>query len=181
MGILQNHIRKEESNIYWENGDLKLFKPTEVELEEINKTITEATQIDIEKSEITANYGENIIMYILRNMTSLGAEVDEYTYDELTTKFDINSLLQAITEFIEELTNNMIENQIKEIKMINSMLRIMEMNLSAEETQVRFNKLLKKQGVNLTVEEMVQYKNNPEKITELINQSKIKNNKKRKK
>lgn len=181
MGILQNHIRKEESNIYWENGDLKLFKPTEVELEEINKTITEATQIDIEKSEITANYGENIIMYILRNMTSLGAEVDEYTYDELTTKFDINSLLQAITEFIEELTNNMIENQIKEIKMINSMLRIMEMNLSAEETQVRFNKLLKKQGVNLTVEEMTKFKDNPEKITELINQSKIKNNKKRKK
>ena len=65
--------------------------------------------------------------------------------------------------------------------MINSMLRIMEMNFSAEETQVRFNKLLKKQGVNLTVEQMVEYKNNPEKITEIINQSKIKNNKKRKK
>ena len=181
MGILNNHIRKEESNIRWQEGDLILYKPSEIQLEEINKIIAEATQIDIEKGEATANYGENIIMYIIRSMSSIGAEADEYTYKELTTKFDINSLLQAITEFIEELTNNMIENQIKEIKMVNSMLRIMEMNLTAEETQVRFNKLLKKKGVNLTVEEIVQYKNNPEKIAELINQSKIKNNKKRKK
>ena len=181
MGILQNHVRKEENNIRWQEGDLILYKPSEIQLEEINKIIAEATNVDVEKGEATANYGEIIIMYLLRELTNLGVEVDEYTYEELTNKFDINPLLQAITELIEDLTNEMVENQIKKIKMINSMLRIMEMNLSAEETQQRFNKLLKKQGVNLTVEEMIQYKNNPEKITEIINQSKIKNNKKRKK
>lgn len=181
MGILQNHIRKEENNIRWQEGDLILYKPSEIQLEEINKIIAEATNVDIEKGEATANYGEVIIMYLLRELSSIGIEIDEYTYEELTSKFDINPLLQAVTELIEDLINEMIENQIKEIKMINSMLRIMEMNLSAEETQQRFNKLLKKQGVNLTVEQMVEYKDNPEKITELINQSKIKNNKKRKK
>ena len=181
MGILSNYVRKEESNIYWEKGDLKLFKPTEVELEEINKIITEATQIDIEKGEAVANYGENIIMYIIKNMTSIGAEADGYTYKELTSKFDIDSLLEAITNFMEELTNNIIDNKLKEMKDINSMLKIMEMNLSGEEISNRFNKLLKKQGVNLTIEQMVEYKDNPEKIAELINQSKIKNNKKRKK
>lgn len=181
MGILSNYVRKEESNIYWEKGDLKLFKPTDIELEEINKIITEATQIDIEKGEAVANYGEDIIMYIIKNMTSIGAEADDYTYKELTSKFDIDSLLEAITNFMEELTNNIIDNKLKEMKDINSMLKIMEMNLSSEEISNRFNKLLKKQGVNLTVEQMVEYKDNPEKIAELINQSKIKNNKKRKK
>lgn len=181
MGILQNHIRKEENNIRWQEGDLILYKPSEIQLEEINKIIAEATNVDVEKGEATANYGEIIIMYLLRELTNLGVEVDEYTYEELTNKFDINPLLQAITELIEELINKMVENQIKEIKMINSMLRIMEMNLSAEETQQRFNKLLKKQNINLTIQDIVEYKDNPEKITELINQSKIKNNKKRKK
>ena len=182
-----NFIFKEIKNI--EAALKKIEKESEIELsekqkeaiEEINKIIAEATNVDSEKGIATANYGEVIIMYLLRELSSIGAEIDEYTYEALITKFDINNLLQAVTELIEDLTNEMIENQIKEIKMINSMLRIMEMNLSAEETQQRFNKLLKKQGVNLTVEEIVQYKNNPEKIAELINQSKIKNNKKRKK
>ena len=180
MGILNNYIRKEENNIRWQEGDLILYEPSEIQLEEINKIIAEATKVDVEKGEATANYGEIVIMYLLRELSSIGAEIDEYTYEELTTKFDINNLLQAVTEVVEDLTNEMIENQIKEIKMINSMLRIMEMNLSAEETQQRFNKLLKKQGVNVTVEQMVEYKDNPEKLSQLIKQSKIKNNRKKK-
>lgn len=177
MSVLQNHLRKENESIRWQEKDLILYKPTDSQNVEIQKIISDSTRI--ENDEAIAEYGENIIMYFIRELTNIGEEVNDYSYEELITIYDIDSLISEIVNLIEEMTNEIIEKNIKEIKLVNRMLKVFELNLSAEETQIRFNKLLKKQGVNLTVEQMVEYKDNPEKIIELINKPKRKNNKKK--
>lgn len=178
MGILENHLRKEENNIRWEQKGLILYNPTESQTEEIYRIISDKTKF--ENDEVIGEYGENIIMYFIKELSNIGEEVNNYTYEELVIKYDVDNLIDAIAELIEDMTNKIMENHLKDIKMVNRMLKIFELNLSSEETQVRFNKLLKKQGVNLSIDEMIQYKDNPEKIQELIKKSKIKNNKRKK-
>lgn len=179
MGILKNHLRKESSDIRWEQGDLILYNPTESQIEEVYTIISDKTRI--EDNEILGEYGENIIMYFIKELSNIGEEVNDYTYEELVTKYDIDNLINAIASLIEDITNEVMESHLNDIKMINRMLKIFELNLSSEETQVRFNKLLKKQGINLTVDQMVEYKDNPEKIQELIKKPKIKSENKRNK
>ena len=65
-----------------------------------------------------------------------------------------------------------------QIKAINSVLNIVDKETEENKIYEKISKILKKQGMNVSVQDFVDNKDNPEKLAEIIENSKIKNNKK---
>lgn len=175
--------QRKRTNLRWKSNDgvLELYQPTPEQEQELLEIINSNVTIDVENGEANGEFGEQIIRFVLRSCTNLGAESDEYSYDEMVTKFDIDDLLGKIQILIEELTNKVIEAQIGQLKAINQMFKLIELGEMNDSAIIKMNKLMKKSGVNVTVEDMVKHKDNPDEITKLIEQSKKNFNKKGKK
>lgn len=164
MGILKKYMKEE---CRWRKDDLILFHPTEVQLESIRELISENTSIDMDEGEATAEYGMKIIRYFLRELTSIGAEVDEYSDIELSnllddSKRELKLLMNEIRVLIEEITEDLINEQFEQIKLINKVFNILNLNSEIEVIQTKFNKLSKKYDLGFTFEQMIEHKDDPQ-------------------
>ena len=164
MGILKKYMKEEYR---WRKDDLILFHPTEVQLESIRELISENTSIDMDEGEATAEYGMKIIRYFLRELTSIGAEVDEYSDIELSnllddSKRELKLLMNEIRVLIEEITEDLINEQFEQIKLINKVFNILNLNSEIEVIETKFNKLSKKYDLGFTFEQMIEHKDDPQ-------------------
>lgn len=176
MGILE---RNQKTDIRFKGGDFVLYEPNDIQREELSKMLgaLEGSQ------EETLNM--SMIRYILREISSLGAEVDEYSDEELDDKFenitrDGQLFLREIEKLCMEIAEDIIYMREKFVKMYKSFERIIKTSQDEAKLLEGVGKLLKKNGIDLSVEEFLTHKDNPEKIKEIIEKSKIKNNKTRK-
>lgn len=170
MGLLDKHIKKE---IRYKNGDFIFYSPNEIQSNEIKQILLDTLSID-NKLDINGELTSREIRYITRELTNIGSEVDELTDEELLGKLNdgdrqLTLLFREIEKYVYEFIEDIAYEQEQSIKLINSYINIINSNVSVDKTKEKINKLLKKNKINITVDELINVKENPNKITELIN------------
>lgn len=154
MSILKKHQRQD---IRFKNDDIIMYEATDELKQELNDYVSKEVMIDENlnaKGEISAS----IIRKIIREMTNIGAEVDEYTDEELAEKLDngdrvIQLLMREIQIFINELIEDMQFAHYETIEVLNKIANILKSNHSKEMVEDKFNKLMKKKGLDLKIED----------------------------
>lgn len=180
MGILKNN---QKVDIRFEKGDFKIYEPNDLQREEI-MNLLKKQDINIEGEVVKGEVDLRFIRYILKECTSIANEVDEYTDSELDIMFEngnreMKLFLNEIKRLVNELVEDFLFIQEQEIQLIIKMLNILNANTSKAEVEKKFNNLMKKNKVNLTLEEMIKNKDNPEELQKLIKVSKKNNSKKK--
>lgn len=170
MGLLDKHKKKE---IRYKNGDFIFYSPNEIQSNEIKQILLDTLSID-NKLDINGELTSREIRYITRELTNIGSEVDELTDEELLSKLNdgdrqLTLLFREIEKYVYEFIEDIAYEQEQSIKLINSYINIINSNVSVDKTKEKINKLLKKNKINATVDELAQIKDNPDKIIELTN------------
>lgn len=175
MGILDKHQKQE---IRFQSGDLIMYNPTDIQVEEFKNVLSESFSIN---QDLSIDGGLNLreIRYMIRELTNIGTEIDELSDEELLQKIDngdrqLTLLLREIERYIYEFVEDMSYEQEKSIKFINSSINIINSNADNVKMKEKVNRLLKKNKITATIDELMAVKDNPEKITELISKSKVK-------
>ena len=169
MGLLDKH---QKNNIRYKNGDFVFYSPNEIQINEIKQILSDTLSVD-DKLNMNGELTSREIRYIIRELTNI-TEVDELSDEELLNKLNNGDrqlvlLFREIERFIYEFVEDMAYEQEQSIKFINSYINIINSNISVDKTKEKINKLLKKNKINATVDELAQIKDNPDKIIELTN------------
>lgn len=180
MSILKNNQKRD---IRFDKGDFKVYEPNELQREDI-MTMLEKQDITIEDESIKGKVDLKFIRYILRECTSVGSEVDEYSDSELEVLFDngnrdMTLFIREIGKLANELVEDLVYAKEREIQLIIKMLNALTTVTSKIELEKKFNNLMKKNKVNITLEQMIENKDNPEELQKLIKISKRNNAKKK--
>ena len=175
MGLLDSHQKQE---IRFQSGDLIMYNPTDIQVEEIKNILSDNFNVNQDLS-VDGGLGLREIRFIIRNLTSISTEIDELTDEELLQKIDngdrqLTLLLREIERYTYEFVEDMSYEQEKSIKFINSSINIINSNADNVKMKEKVNRLLKKNKITATIDELMAVKDNPEKITELISNSKVK-------
>ena len=175
MGILEKH---QKSNVRYENKDLIFYEPTDEQLSEIKDIIEKSIPVG-EKININQELDANSVRFIIRELTNIGHEIDEFSDEELKEKLDngdriLKLLIKEITKFVNEILDDILEEQIENIKAFNTLMNIANSNQDIKTLEVKINKFFKKQKINMKFEDLKDF-NNPEKVQELLNKLNIKN------
>lgn len=178
MGILKQHQKTE---IRFQRDNVILYEPTESQLEELNN-ILQNTLTTNENLDAKGEIDSRVIRMIIREMTSIGAEVDEYTDEELITMLDngkrpLKLLMDEISIFINELTEDIQFNQYMQIDMMNKMANILNSAADQEKMKEKFNKLFKKSGMDITFDDLSKNNLDPKLLEKQI--KKVNKNKKK--
>lgn len=181
MGILKNNQKKD---IRFSKDEFKIYEPNEIQKEEI-MSLLEEQDIKIDEDVVVGNFNLKFIRYILRECTSISNEVDEYEDAELEVLLDngnrdLQLFIREIEVLISELTEDLLYVKEKEIGIIIKMLDILNSNMDKIELEKKFNRFMKRNKINLTLEQMIENKDNPEELQKLIKVSKKNNSKKKK-
>lgn len=181
MGILKDN---QKVDIRFEKGEFKIYEPTDFQREEIMNLLKEQ-DLKIEGDVVKGEVDFRFLRYLLKECTSIGHEVDEYNDKELSSLLDngnrtVKLFMVEIKRMIDELVEDLLLVQEEELKLIIKMLNILNSNTTKVEIEKKFNNLMKRNKVNITLEEMVANKDNPEKLQELIKVSKKNNTRKKK-
>lgn len=168
MGLLDKH---QKTNIRFQNKDLIFYEPTENQLKEIKEIIEDSVQRNNE-FKITQELDIKSTRYIIREMTNIGAEIDEYTNEELITKLDngdrvLKLLLREVQKFVNEMIDDIFEEKIEQTKSINTLINISNSTHDIKALEVKINKFFKKNKINMKFEDFINIYKNPEIIQEL--------------
>lgn len=173
--ILKNHIK---SNVRFQEGDLILYEPNQEQIEEIKKLIQDNSNIN-EDLDLTGEINFNSIRFIIRELTSIGNEIDDMTDNEVISSINngdksLQRLIDKISELINEIAENLYNEQIKQIKLLNTYLNVMNNEKDVDKMKEKINKLFKKNKIDLTFDDLQKLKgNNKNDIKELIDKLKL--------
>ncbi len=181
--FLKNHQKNEiRAKI---SEDIILKNPSKEQLDEIRNILLSQLQVK-EGLDVEGEISYEAIRYIIRECCVDGEFIDEYSDEQLEEEFengdsDVQKLKFEIIMLIEEIVEEYQMYVFKTYKEINSMINILNSNVEEQKMYEKIQKLLKKNKVDISVEEMIKYKDNPEMISKLIEESKVRNNKSKKK
>lgn len=175
MGILDKH---QKTGIRFKNKDLIFFEPTDEQLVEIKDIIQKSIPIG-EEIKINQELDIDSVRFIIRELTNIGHEIDEFSDEELKEKLDngdrvLKLLIKEITKFINEILDDILEEQIENVKAFSTLINIANSKQDVKTLEVKINKFFKKQKINMKFEDFVNIQNNPEKVQELLNKLNIK-------
>ena len=175
MGILDNHQKQE---IRFQNGDLIMYNPTDIQIEEIKNILSEVLKVD-DNLDINGDLTSREIRFITRELTNIGNEIDNLTDEELLDKLNngdrqLTLLFREIEKFAYEICEDMSYTNEQSIKFINSYINIINSKSDEEKMKEKINRLLKKHKIGVNYDEIVATGMNKDKINELINKSKVK-------
>lgn len=173
---MKNLLKKHQINkIRFKEGDFIFYNPTDEQLEKIKKLIEEIGTID-NKLGINVNLGFKEIRYIVKELTNIGDEIDNYTDDELLNLIDkgdlqVKLLFGEIEKFINEVTKEImfVDNQ-KLLNSIDNCLFILNSTNNEKKIKRKMNKFLKKNNMNLDLDKLEELKDNPDDMIKAINE-----------
>lgn len=175
MGILDKH---QKTDIRFKNKDLTFFEPTDDQLQEVKEIVKKNITLQNEL-QINKELDINSIRLIIRELTNIGAEIDEYTDEELLEKLNngdrtLKLLLREVEKFVNEVLDDILEEQIEQAKAINTLINVTNGNQDLKTLEIKINKFFKKNKIDMKLEDFMNTQNNPEKIQELTNKLNIK-------
>ena len=156
MSILKDNQKKE---IRFQEGEIILYEPNKVQLEELKNIIIESTNIDLKNGEAVSELSYDIIRYIFKYLTSIGDEVDDLDDEELEECLEngnnkISLLMMAIEDMIREICNKLVYDYMREVRSINDKFRILELNGELENAKIGFNEMARKNNLNVTFDDL---------------------------
>ena len=164
-------INNQKQELRLQVGDITLFEPTDLQLQELKEMLLKE-DVNIEgRSEISYNP----IRYIIRNCCKDGAFIDEYTDLEIESFMNngnknLRALRRECISIIEEVGEMIQEDSIMQLKYFNEMINVFNFNGDVEKTKKKFDKFSKKYKLNITFDELLKKETEKEKlIQELIN------------
>lgn len=162
MSILKKHGKK---NIRFKKGDLIVYEPSEIQYEDIRELLQQVISVD-ENLNAKGEINYNLIKYFMRELTSIGVEIDDYTEQELNVLIeegdrDLKLFIREIKKLIEEIVEDMQYEYYEFVDTMSKMVNLL--NSKEEEAKVKdkFNKLFKKKGIDITIDEFITLKDNP--------------------
>jgi hypothetical protein len=175
MGILEVH---QKNNIRYSNKDLTFFEPTKEQLNEIKEIIQNSILLS-DNLDTNKELDIRSTRYIIRELTNIGAEIDEYSDNELLKKLNngdriLRLLLKEVQKFIDEQIDDIFEEKIKQTKAINTLINIINSKQDLKSLEIKINKFFKKNKINMKYNDFINISNSPEIIQELTNKLNIK-------
>lgn len=169
----------QKTNIRYKDEDIIFYEPTEEQYGELVKIIEESSEV---KEDLTTSVdiGIKYIRYIFRELTSMGAEIDDVTDEELGKLLrDGNRKIVIFYREIEKLMSEILEDiQYKteqQINMMSSFINIINSNNKQNKLKEKMDRFLNKYKINLNMDELIELKelinNNSksERVEELLN------------
>lgn len=167
--ILDKHLTK--SDIRWQEGDLIIYNPSNQQIEDIKQLIQNNSNID-ENFNINEEIEFKNIRWIIRELTSIGGEIDEYNDEEIKEKADrsLILLIREINKLINEIAEDIFEEYVQKVKFLNSYINVFNTTKDADKLKEKIDKLFKRNKVNLTFDDLAKLDNKDEDtIKEFLN------------
>ena len=177
---MNNILEKHQKGQYrFNQKGITMFEPTSEQYEEIKQLVKDSIQIDKEM-KVSGELQFKSVRFILREITSVGHSIDEYTDNEIEEKLNNGDrtlvlLYREIETLIQEIIDDIFYDYMQRIKEMDSLLNIANSNDNLERMKVKMNKFFKKYKVNMQFEDFMKIANNPNAIEELTNKLNIKN------
>lgn len=174
--LLKKH---QKTKIRFQNGDFILYEPNKEQYQQIVDMVSKNVEITDDMNIKGEIIFENI-KFIIRELTSVGKEIDDYSDEELQELLEngdrqIKSLITGITELLEEVSEDIFNQYFNQIKTINNYLKVIDKAEDFEKMKKSFNKLAKANKLGITFDDLKTLDGNDEKaIDELIKKVKKK-------
>lgn len=164
---LRNYKAKD---MLFQEGELFLINPKKEKRLELVEFIKENQKIEFNGETVDIK----VIRYILENLTNFADEVKTMSDEEIyEIVYDgvpaLNRMIDKMGELINDIAEEILRATIKEIKEIVTMLEILQYADQEDKMFDKMAKLFKKNKINITKEELKQFKNKPEEMIALIN------------
>lgn len=159
----------ETKTVRWEMDGIKLFIPTLEQSEEIKEMMRK--ELEIDKLDKNTQLSSDITRHVLRELTSLGDTIDRYDDDELIVLINRDRRLILLFREVEKLISEFADDIKYEInqkseELMNLLQSIVDMNsIAGKEKEI--NRILKENGINETVESIVEKSDEREKLKKL--------------
>lgn len=161
--LLKKH---QKTDIRFQDGDFILYEPNREQYEQIKKLVEDNTKLN-EELDLEGTVIFSQVRFIIRELTNIGYEVDEYSDEELETLLNngdrqIKALLHSITSLLDEVAESVYLNYVKQVKAINSYLKVINNSGDMANIEREFNKLCKKNKLGITFEDLLKVQNDGE-------------------
>lgn len=162
--LLKKHQKKEFRH---ENGDFKLYEPTDYQREELASIIVENSKI--ENDELVAELGLKSIRYVIRELTNIGSQVDEVSDKELESLLDngdreLQLLMREIEVLLHEVAEDVLYQTTRNMRFMNDFISTSDFSGDIEKLKKRWNKFNKKYKINMSWEELISNANKREEL-----------------
>lgn len=142
MGILKKH---QQGEIRYQDEDLIIYEPTKAIKDEIKLIIGENSKLEEDKDGVNIQIGIKTIRFLIKELTSVGEEVNEYSDEELEeildgADFKLNKLIRELVKILEEISEEVVDSYISQIKSAKNLIEMYE----AEKEVNRLNKKIEK-------------------------------------
>jgi hypothetical protein len=173
--LLEKH---QKTDIRYTNKDITFFEPSDEQLLEIKDIIQKSIPIE-QDVKINQELDTRSIRFIIRELTNIGAEIDNYSDEELKEKLDngdriLKLLLREVKKFVNEILDDILEEQIENVKAFNTLMNIINSKQDIKILQNKFNKTMKRVKVDIKFEDFMNLKDNPKAIENLTKKLNIK-------
>lgn len=163
--LLKQHQKNE---VRYKSKSFTLYNPTEFQREELTQIVMDNSKIEDDK--LTAEYGISMIRYIFKELTNVGAEVDELSDEELGSLLDnsdreLELLIREFTALLEEISEDVVYSITKQVKMMSDMINTLDVNGDTEKLGKKWDKFSKKYKLNMSWQDLM---SNTEKQQELL-------------
>lgn len=169
---MSNFLEKnQKTSIRFSNGeDIVLYEPTKDQYNVLKEKIN---KLSIKKESNSIIIGEDMIREIFKTLVKDGQFIDNYNSKELNKliedgNYNIKVLFREIQSLLQEITDDIQHENNQLIKDMNRVLNILISNDDMTTMKGKFNKLLKKNKIALTYDQISELQHNPEEIINLI-------------
>lgn len=171
--LLENQKGKYRFKI---NEEIYLLEPTKEQKEKLIKILEENVKVS-DNLEMQGVIPVSSIRYILKELTSIGEEIDKMTDEEILNAIDngnrnIVLLFREIKTMLDELLEDLQYNIEQQIKMTISLIGLMSLGEAGTELQNKLDNFNEEYDMNLSEKDIEEIKENPEKLENKLNKTK---------
>lgn len=154
MGFFSDN---QKTGVRFKNSDFTFYEPTIEQIETIEEIIKEQINVD-DSLNASGEISSKVIRYIIKELTSIGDEIDEFTDEELVEHINNGNekvviLMREVERFINMMVEEIQHKQYRIIDMASKMINIMTLNDDTDAIKGKMEKLFKKKGIDLSLEE----------------------------
>ena len=158
------------------NEEIYLLEPTKEQKEKLIKILEENVKVS-DNLEMQGVIPVSSIRYILKELTSIGEEIDKMTDGEILNAIDngnrnIVLLFREIKTMLDELLEDLQYNIEQQIKMTISLIGLMSLGEAGTELQNKLDNFNEEYDKNLSEKDIEEIKENPEKLENKLNKTK---------
>lgn len=169
--ILDKH---KKSNVRFQDGDIILYEPSQEQIKGIKQLLQDTINFD-KDFNVNGEVEFKSIRFIIRELTSIGAEIDEMTDEEVKIAFDngdraLQKLIKAISTLLNEIAEDILEEYTQQLKFLNSYVNVFNTTKDTEKLKEKVDKLFKNNKVNLKFDDLIKINSKDENtIKEFLN------------